>query len=83
MTAEPFAGWMTDWTEIGPPSMSVSLPSTLTALALESSLTVVLSFTATGGSSAHVTSTETVAVEPPGVSVYVNVSGVVPGGLLQ
>ena len=36
-----------------------------------------------GGSATHVTVTETVAVEPPGVSVYVNVSGEVPGGLLQ
>ena len=61
----------------------MSLASTSIALELESSATVAASLTATGGSSPHVTVTETVAVEPPGVSVYVNVSGVVPGGLLQ
>ena len=31
----------------------------------------------------HVTVIDTVADEPPGVSVYVNVSGDVPGGSLQ
>ena len=36
----------------------------------------------TGASDEHVTVTETVAIEPP-FSVYVNVSGAVPGGLLQ
>ncbi len=83
LTTVPFAGCVTDATEIGPPSMSVSLASTLTVLAPESSPTVTMSFTATGGSSTHVTVIETVADEPPGVSVYVNVSSVVPGGLLQ
>ena len=36
----------------------------------------------TGASLTHVTVIDTVAIEPP-VSVYVNVSGDVPGGLLQ
>ena len=65
----PLAGCVTDATEIGPPSMSVSFASTSTAVAPESSPTVALSFTATGGSSAQVTVIDTVAVEPPGVSV--------------
>ena len=67
----------------GPPSMSVSLPSTATAVAPASSTTVAGSFTATGGSSTQVTVTDTVADEPPGVSVYENVSRDVPGGSLQ
>ena len=83
ITTEPLAGCVTDATEIGPPSMSVSLPSTLIAFAVESSDTVGLSFTASGGSSTQVTVIETVALDPPGVSVYVKVSGVVPGGSLQ
>src|SRR5438105_766298 len=37
----------------------------------------------TGGSFTHVTVTVTVVEELPGVRVYVNVSSVVPGGLLQ
>ncbi len=60
----------------------MSLASTLTAVAAASSRTVAESATAVGASSTHVTVTETVAVEPP-LSVYVNVSGVVPGGALQ
>src|ERR1700710_348016 len=82
MTTVPFAGCVTEATDFGPPSTSVSLASTSTALAPESSATVAASATATGGSSMHVTVTDTVATEPP-FSVYVNVSGVVPGGLLQ
>jgi hypothetical protein len=69
LTTVPFAGCVTDATEIGPPSMSVSLVSTVTLLAPESSPTVALLLTATGGSSTHVTVIETVALEPPGVSV--------------
>jgi hypothetical protein len=80
--AVPLAGSVTDWTAIVPPSVSVSLARTLIVLAPESSATVAVSSTATGASSAHVTATVTVAVEPP-LSVYVNVSGDVPGGLLQ
>ena len=83
MTTVPLAGCVTDAIDFGPPSTSVSLPSTPIALAPVSWITVALSLTATGGSSTQVTVIETVAVEPPGVSVYVNVSGVVPGGLLQ
>ena len=41
-----------------------------------------VSSSATGASLTQVTVIETVAVEPP-LSVYVKVSGVVPGGLLQ
>jgi hypothetical protein len=80
--AVPLAGSVTDWTAIVPPSVSVSLARTLTVLAPESSPTVALSSTATGTSSTQVTVTDTVAVSPP-LSVYVKVSGVVPGGLLQ
>ena len=83
MTTVPFAGCVTDCTSFGPPSTSVSLASTSTGAGPESSATIAASLTATGGSSEHVTVIDTVAVEPPGVSVYVNVSGVVPGGLLQ
>ncbi len=43
---------------------------------------MALSSTAVGGLSLQVTVTDTVAVEPP-LSVYVNMSGVVPGGSLQ
>src|ERR1700709_2481422 len=83
MTTAPFAGCVTICTCLSPPSKSVSLASTSTGVGPQASATVALSSTATGGSSLHVTVTETVAVEPPGASVYVNVSGVVPGGLLQ
>ena len=41
-----------------------------------------VSSSATGASLTQVTVIDTVAVEPP-LSVYVNVSGVVPGGALQ
>ena len=82
ITTVPFAGSSTDAIVFGPPSVSVSLASTSIALAAESSATVALSSTAVGASSPQVTVTDTVAVEPP-LSVYVNVSGVVPGGLLQ
>ena len=66
-------------------SASVSLASTPGAatFSVVSSSVVPLSSTAVGGSLTHVTLTDTVAVEPPGVSVYVNVSGEVPGGALQ
>ena len=77
ITTVPFAGWVTDAIDIGPPSVSVSLASTAIALAAESSTTVALSSTAVGASSTQVTVTETVAVEPP-LSVYVNVSGDAP-----
>ena len=69
ITTVPFAGCVTEATDFGPPSTSVSLASTSIALAPESSATVALSSTATGGSSTQVTVTDTVAVEPPGVSV--------------
>ena len=61
----PLAGWVTEAIVFGPPSMSVSLASTLIAVAPESSATVAVSSTATGSSSTQVTVTETVAVEPP------------------
>ena len=53
------------------------------AVAGLSSSTVAESLTAAARSSTQVTVTETVAAEPPGVSVYVKVSSVVPGGALQ
>ena len=65
ITAEPLAGWVTDWTLFGPPSTSVSLASTSTGLGPESSPTVAESLTATGASSEQVTVTETDAVSPP------------------
>jgi hypothetical protein len=82
ITTAPLAGCVTDWIEIAPPSTSVSFASTGMALAPESSFTSAESLTATGGSSTQVTVTATVADEPPGVSVYVKVSGV-PDTLLQ
>ena len=82
ITTVPFAGCVTDATDLGPPSVSVSLTSTSTAVAPESSATVALSSTAVGGLSFQVTVTDTVALEPP-LSVYVNTSGMVPGGSLQ
>ena len=75
ITTVPFAGWITDAIDFGPPSGSVSLASTSIAVAAESSTTVALSLTAVGASATQVTVTETVAVEPP-LSVYVKVSGV-------
>jgi hypothetical protein len=81
-TTVPFAGSEADAIVFAPPSVSVSLASTSIALAAASSARVALSLTAVGGSSPQVTVTDTVAVEPP-VSVYMKVSGVVPGGLLQ
>ena len=51
MTTMPLAGCVTPVIEIGPASTSVSFASTGTAVAPESSATVALSFTATGGSS--------------------------------
>ena len=60
----------------------MSLASTSIAFGAESSATVAASSTAIGESSTHVTVTDTVAVEPP-LSVYVNVSGVPPGWVLQ
>ena len=83
ITTVPLAGSDTESIVLGPPSTSVSLASTSIALAPESSPTVALSLTAVGGSSTQVTVTDTVAVEPPGVSEYVNVSGEPPAWLLQ
>ena len=80
MTTVPFAGCVTEAIDFGPPSMSVSLASTSTAVGRRVLDHRRASLTATGGSSTQVTVTETVAVEPPGVSVYVNVSGVVARG---
>ena len=77
ITTVPFAGCVTDATDLGPPSVSVSLASTSIAPAPASSPTLALSATAAGGSSTHVTVTETVAESPP-LSVYVKVSGVPP-----
>ena len=65
IAAVPWAGWVTEATAFGPPSMSVSLASTSIAVLPESSATVALSSTATGASSTAVTVIETVAVEPP------------------
>jgi hypothetical protein len=73
-TTVPFAGSEADAIVIGPPSESVSLANTSIGVAAESSGTVRLSLTAVGGSSTHVTLTDTVAVEPP-LSVYVKLSG--------
>ena len=62
----PWAGWVTEAIVFGPPSGSVSLASTSIAVAPESSATVLVSLTAIGGlSTAQVTVTATVAVEPP------------------
>ena len=69
ITTVPLAGWVTEPTAIGPPSVSVSLASTSIAVAGASSATVAASSTATGGSSTQVTVTDTVAVDPPGVRV--------------
>ncbi len=65
----PLAGWVTVSIDFGPASASVSLARTLSVVAPESSLTVAVSSTATGLSSAQVTVTATVASSPPGVSV--------------
>ena len=64
-TTVPLAGWVMEEMVFGPPSTSVSLASTLMAVALASSFTVALSVTATGVSSTQVTVMETVACEPP------------------
>jgi hypothetical protein len=61
----PWAGWVTEAIVFGPPSGSVSFPSTLIGLAPESSATVAVSLTAVGLSSTQVTVTDTVAVAPP------------------
>jgi hypothetical protein len=63
----PFAPSVLPMICFGPPSVSVSLASGSGTIAFgpESSLTVALSSTATGASSRHVTSTVTVAKEPP------------------
>ncbi len=78
----PFVGCVTDATDLGPPSTSVSFASTSTSVAAASSATVLLSLTAVGGSSTHVTVTDTVAESPP-LSVYVKLSGAPPAWLLQ
>ena len=65
ITTAPLAGCVTDSMFFGPPSVSVSLASTSTAVAPESSSTLAESLTASGASSTHSMSTETVAFEPP------------------
>ena len=65
MTTVPLSGWVTEPIAFGPASMSVSLLSTETGLALASSATVAESFTATGRSSMQVTATATVPIAPP------------------
>ena len=74
ITTAPLAGWVTEATDLGPPSTSVSLANTSTGVAAASSKSVPASDTATGLSATHVTVTLTVAVTPP-LSVYVNESG--------
>ena len=64
-TTVPFAGSDADAIINGPPSALASFASTSIAVAPASSATVAVSSTAVGGSSTHVTVTETVAVEPP------------------
>ena len=55
MATEPLVGWVTEATDLGPPSLSVSLARTLIALAPESSDTIFVSLTAVGGASTGVT----------------------------
>ena len=55
MTTVPLAGCVTDAIDFGPASTSVSLVSTVIAVAAASSSTVALSLTATGGSSTALT----------------------------
>ena len=69
ITTAPLAGWVTDWTVFGPPSVSVSFARTLIEVAESSSATVALSLTATGASSEQVTVTATLATSPPGARV--------------
>ena len=63
----PWAGWVTEAIVFGPPSGSVSLASTSIAVAPElPRRPCLVSLTAVGGmSSAQLTVTATVAVEPP------------------
>ena len=82
ITTVPFAGCVTDCDAFGPPSTSVSLASTSTAVGRESSATVAVSLTATGGSSTQVTVTDTVAVDAAVERVGERVRRR-PGGLLQ
>jgi hypothetical protein len=65
ISAVPFAPFDFEATVFGPPSMSVSLARTSTALPNTSSVTVIASFTAIGASSTHVTVIATVVVRPP------------------
>ena len=69
IAAVPLLGSLTVATDLGPPSTSVSLPSTLIAFDPLSSFTVAVSSTATGLSPTQSTVTATVAVSPPGASV--------------
>jgi hypothetical protein len=78
----PFAGSLAEAIDFGPPSPSVSFVRTSIAVAAASSPVEPESPTASGESSTHVTVIDAVALEPPS-SVYVNVSGAPPGGLLQ
>ena len=64
-TTVPWVGSLADWTDLVPPSLSVSFASTLIAVAPESSATVGESSAATGLSSTQLTATDTVACEPP------------------
>ena len=75
MTTVPLAGWVTDPTDFGPPSTSVSLARTGTATAPESSMPWKLSLIATGLSSTAATLMLRVA-EPVSaeLSVTVNVT---------
>ena len=82
MTTVPLAGCVTDATDLGPASTSVSLVSTAIAVAAASSSTVALSPTAVGGSSTAATVTPLVS-EPvlavSSVTVKVTVRGAVDG----
>jgi hypothetical protein len=82
ITTVPWAGSDAEPTSFVPPSTSVSFASTSSVVAAVSSVRVSVSSVATGESSTQLTVTDTVAVEPP-FSVYVNVSAVPPGWLLQ
>ena len=63
MTTVPLVGWVTAvMVRVVPVSGSVSLPNTAIGLALESSATVAVSSTASGGSLTGVTVIDTVAV---------------------
>jgi hypothetical protein len=66
ITTCPWVGWVTELIEAAaPPSTSVSLASTSTAVAGSSSTTLLPSRTASGRSSTQLTVTETVPIDPP------------------